>query len=251
MSCNKLCCAGEVKNWLKIVTCARNGIELVKRIAAVVPAGNWYMHGIYGFWAGQVARLPQRRVLALRGNSIPTMAAHLSARSMAVRPRRVAAVFGDSCAKRTAVQWNGKELLQRDVFGCQIFVAYGALGKGRNQLSSFFFAFGRICSEVYQTGGRSLISLEPSALCCCSCQCTASTKEMFWSWRIRRFHQASSWRCVVSRALAPRPVTKAQCIWWSLSVCPSLQREGEKNPSLLLRRLWTSSIMTSIYYWAS
>lgn len=35
------------------------------------------MHGIYGFRTGQVACLPWRRVLALRGNSIPITPAHL------------------------------------------------------------------------------------------------------------------------------------------------------------------------------
>lgn len=102
--------------------------------------------------------------------------------------------------------------------------------------------------QRHEPGGRAVISLEPYALYCCSCQCMVGTKQVFWSWQIWMFQQALNSRCAASKVLAPHPVTEVQCIWWSISVCPSLQRAGEKNPFLLLRKLWTSGIMTC---WAS
>lgn len=161
MSSNKLHYAGEVKNWLKIVRCARNGTELVERTAAGLPAGNWYMHGIYGFWIGQVACLTQRQVLALRGHSIPITTAHLGCTRHGCEGTAWHSCLWEHLCKRDSYSAKWQGAAAEDCIWLPNLYCLWCLRKGEQSAFLFLLLLARFAAK---SGGRALISLEPSVV---------------------------------------------------------------------------------------
>lgn len=100
-------------------------------------------------------------------------------------------------------------------FGCQTFIAYGVLGKGGNQLSSFIFFYSLLLLARFavKSGGREGTDF-PRALWIVLLFMPVHSGHQVRGLVLadKVFLAGPELVSAVSKVLAPHPVTKVQCI---------------------------------------